>query len=94
MSREQQSALGMILVKMGCLSTEQVDHALAAQKALPGVPLGEVLAQYQMVTNGELEAALAYQKRMREGGRVGVMMDLVAYKVKKVHAATLATQAA
>ncbi len=61
---QQQSRLGQILVKKKLISDEQLKKAIARQ-ASTGERLGDILTDWNVVTNQHIQAALRAQRNLR-----------------------------
>jgi hypothetical protein len=70
---EQIPRLGEILIKLGLVTQQQVQHALDAQKH-SRTQIGEVMVAAGIITRVQLNSALAAQRRWARGGVVGLAL--------------------
>ena len=77
---QQQSRLGQILVKKKLISDEQLKNAIARQ-ASTGERLGDILTEWNVVTNQHILAALRAQRNLRLAASLvtAMMAPLQAY---------------
>ncbi|MBK7006879.1 MAG: hypothetical protein IPH37_18550 [Burkholderiales bacterium] len=77
---QQQSRLGQILVKKKLISDEQLKNAIARQ-ASTGERLGDILTEWNVVTNQHILAALRAQRNLRLAASLvtALMAPLQAY---------------
>lgn len=77
---QQQSRLGQILVKKKLISDEQLKKAIARQ-ASTGERLGDILTEWNVVTNQHIQAALRAQRNLRLAASLvtAMMAPLQAY---------------
>lgn len=71
------TSIGSVLIRMGCITPEQVEASTLAHSRQSERRLGEVMVWLGHITEEQLEAALAYQARMRSGDASGVMIELI-----------------
>ena len=81
------TTLGIVLLKMGCITQQQVTESVLLQRGRPGVQLGEIMVESGFITRRQLEVGLEFQERMRCGDKVNVMVDIITYKTRKAHQA-------
>ncbi len=72
----KQTDLGNTLVRMGACEEQHVARAREAQKAEPSKLLGELLVESGEVTVEEVEAALVFQKQLRNGKAINAMVAI------------------
>ena len=77
---QQQSRLGQILVKKKLISDEQLKKAIARQ-ASTGERLGDILTEWNVVTNQHIQTALRAQRNLRLAASLvtAMMAPLQAY---------------
>ena len=77
---QQQSRLGQILVKKKLISDEQLKNAIARQ-ASTGERLGDILTEWNVVTNQHIQTALRAQRNLRLAASLvtAMMAPLQAY---------------
>lgn len=82
---QQQSRLGQILVKKKLISDEQLKKAIARQ-ASTGERLGDILTEWNVVTNQHIQAALRAQRNLRLAASLvtAMMAPLQAYAAAPV----------
>lgn len=82
---QQQSRLGQILVKKKLISDEQLKKAIARQ-ASTGERLGDILTEWNVVTNQHIQAALRAQRNLRLAASLvtAMMAPLQAYAATPV----------
>ncbi|MCL2350320.1 MAG: Flp pilus assembly complex ATPase component TadA, partial [Defluviitaleaceae bacterium] len=78
---QQQLRLGEVLVETGCITPEQLQHALELQKTSPTrMRLGEVLIEQNITTENRLNTALATRLNIKYVSMNDVQIDLEAVK--------------
>jgi hypothetical protein len=77
--------IGNVLVRMGLVTPEQIEHAVQRQaREDRGTRLGEVLVGMGAITRSQLDEALRKQKAMRSGKAVDVMVELVGARMEQL----------
>lgn len=76
--------LGNVMIRMGVITDVQLSQAVAKHRAEPGTKLGEAALALGFICKEDLELALQYQERMRDGGAVTVMIDMVSRHTKRL----------
>jgi hypothetical protein len=78
--------LGNVLKRMGAVTPEQLDTAVALQRESQAkIMLGEALLALKIIDGTQLDTALELQKRMRKSGsEVDAMLDIVKARTERV----------
>lgn len=82
------SQLGAVLIKMGLINDDQLAEGLRklqwARDNKFDMKLGDALVRTGTITESQLATALAFQKGLRNGGAVDVMVQMIEWKTDNI----------
>lgn len=80
------ACIGRLLMRLGKISSEQLESALGAQSQANDALLGVTLRQMGFVNDMDVALAMRIQAEMRQGRRVHAELDVLESKVEETEA--------